>query len=75
MMFTVARSSWRELDERSGDGLVVTLQWDRACDIVRVLIEDERTGDTFVVYPEAWEVLEAFEHPFRFHPLRVTVAA
>ena len=56
----------RELDQRSGNGLVVTLLWSERTGGVFVCVEDEQTetGFHFVVDPA--EALDAFHHPYGY---------
>jgi hypothetical protein len=52
----------RELSQRGGDGLTVTLAWDDAEDVVILNVVGEGLGLTGQVPKEL--ALDAFEHPF-----------
>jgi hypothetical protein len=56
----------RELDQRSGGGLEVTLLWSERTGSVFVCVEDEHanTGFHFAVDPA--DALEAFRHPYGY---------
>ena len=56
-------ASYRELDQRTADGLTVTLEWNPATAALRVVIVDrESAAVTFAVRPE--DASDAFVHPF-----------
>ena len=57
-----------ELDTRRGDGLTVTLEWDRATGDTQILVHDMRYDAhiAFVVPPAC--AADAFRHPFRYAP-------
>jgi hypothetical protein len=52
----------RELDQRSTDGLVVTLLWDTTDDTVVLQLDDHGATGTCTV--PAHQALDAFQHPF-----------
>lgn len=56
----------RELDQRSGGGLEVTLLWSKRTGSVFVCVEDEqaKTGFHFSVDPT--DAPEAFRHPYAY---------
>jgi len=56
----------RELDRRSGDGIVVTLLWDPVDGSVSVALTDTRAGDAYEFEVPAHEALEAFHHPYAY---------
>jgi hypothetical protein len=56
----------RELDHRRGDGIDVRLLWNSRTNRVSVAVEDERTGETFVLEVPAAEAREAFAHPYAY---------
>ena len=68
MMLTLAHTTPPvELADRAGDGLIVTLFWDRDGDggvWVSVLHED--TGETVQVDARADNALDVFYHPFAY---------
>lgn len=55
-----------ELDTRHGDGLTVTLEWDRATGQTQIVVCDTRSDGpiTFRVPPA--NAADAFRHPFRY---------
>lgn len=53
----------RELDQRSANGISVTLSWSPATDALFVTVVDE-AGDPFELVVEPHEALDAFHHPF-----------
>ena len=55
--------SYRELNQRTADGLTVTLEWNPATVAVRVVVVDrERAAVSFPV--RAQDASDAFVHPF-----------
>jgi hypothetical protein len=56
--------SRRELDRRSGNGLVVRLLWNSDADTVSVELYDERTEELFDFEVPRERALDAFNHPF-----------
>jgi len=54
----------RELDRRTGDGIVVTLLWDPVTGSVSVALTDTRAGDAYEFEVPAHEALAAFHHPY-----------
>jgi hypothetical protein len=65
----------RELAQRSGDGLTVTLWWDPIRAETYLGLGDQRTGcvDGWAVPKE--KAMDAFEHPFRYEPATEAVKA
>ena len=57
-----------ELDTRRGDGLTVTLEWDRDTGSTPIVVHDLRSNGpiAFVVPPTS--AADAFHHPFRYAP-------
>jgi carotenoid cleavage dioxygenase-like enzyme len=57
-----------ELDQRRGDGLTVTLEWDRDTGDTQIVVHDVRSDGriAFVVPPAS--AADAFHHPFRYAP-------
>jgi hypothetical protein len=54
---------YRELDQRTADGLTVTLEWNPATAALRVVVADgESAAVTFGVRAE--DAADAFAHPF-----------
>lgn len=62
----VGSAALRQLDQRTGDGLTVTLEWDSETGRVQVRVEEDRSPDKpplcFAVEP--WDARAAFLHPF-----------
>jgi hypothetical protein len=56
----------RELAQRSGDGLEVTLLWDPRDDALTVVVQDTREGARFEIPVEGARALDVFEHPFAY---------
>jgi hypothetical protein len=58
----------RQLDQRTGDGLTVTLEWDSETNHLHVRVQDDRSPDKpplcFAVEPRDARV--AFLHPFAY---------
>jgi hypothetical protein len=55
---------WRELAARRTGGSVVRLYWRPPEDDVVVYVEDEQSGDGFVLEPPSSDALTAFYHPY-----------
>ena len=57
-----------ELDTRHGDGLTVTLEWDRDTGHTQIVVHDMR-GDGPIAFGVApVSAADAFHHPFRYAP-------
>ena len=65
-MVTTTTLAIRELDRRHGDGLEVRLLWNPRTDEVSVAVEDERSGEAFVLDVPGRDALEAFTHPYAY---------
>ena len=66
-MRTTPDPAIHELDQRSNDGIDVSLRWNAVTNRVSVEVEDQRTGEFFelpVVDPE--DALNAFHHPYAY---------
>jgi hypothetical protein len=61
----------RELDQRSGGGLEVTLLWSERSGSVYVCVEDGQTNEGFHFAVDPADALNAFRHPYGFSPRRV----
>ena len=71
---TADSTTYRELDQRSADGLEVTLEWNPATDALRVVVVDrESEGVTFPV--SAADASDAFTHPFIYAGRAICEAA
>jgi hypothetical protein len=55
-----------ELAYREGNGVAVSLIWDRATNGLSVAASDRATGQAFALDVEAIEALEVFQHPFAY---------
>ena len=55
----------RELDQRTDNGIEVTLFWSAATGVF-VAVEDEREGESFQIAVAPTDALEAFRHPYAF---------
>jgi hypothetical protein len=56
----------RELAQRSGDGLEVSLYWEPRDDSLTIVMLDTREGARFEIPVEGACALDAFEHPFAY---------
>ena len=65
-MATTALKDWRELAQRTSDGLEVTLLWSKSRDRIKVAVADSKTGDEFRFDVAGSNALSAFYHPFVF---------
>ena len=62
----VAIDDWRELANRDGDGLEISLLWSKATDRVKVTVADSRLDESFELDIAGAEALAAFHHPFAY---------
>jgi hypothetical protein len=59
----ITATTYRQLDQRSADGLEVTLEWNPATDALRIVLADRESGA--VTFPvSAADAPDAFVHPF-----------
>jgi hypothetical protein len=65
-MRTTNEHEIRELDQRSGDGVNVTLLWHSETNRVFLTVEDERVGESFKFGVAAEDALDAFRHPYAY---------
>ena len=66
-MLTLKPNTPIELADRTGDGMAVTLNWDRDGDgSLWVSVCHEDTGETFIVDAPPHNALEVFYHPFAY---------
>ena len=56
-------TAYRELDQRTADGLEVTLEWNPATDALRIVVVD-REGAAVTFPVTAADASNAFVHPF-----------
>jgi len=57
-----------ELDTRKGDGLTISLEWDRDTGMTQIVVEDLRAASQLVVSVPQARAGDAFRHPFRYAP-------
>jgi carotenoid cleavage dioxygenase-like enzyme len=57
-----------ELDTRHGDGLTVTLEWDRDTGQTQIVVRDTRTVGPIAFGVPPVNAADAFRHPFRYAP-------
>ena len=62
----VALDDWRELANRDGDGLEISLLWSKAAGRVKVTVADSRLDDSFELDIAGADALAAFHHPFAY---------
>jgi hypothetical protein len=55
-----------ELDDRSADGIEVSLLWSRITNQLKVAVEDSRSGQSFEVHAPADKALDVFRHPYAY---------
>ena len=67
------RRGLRELDQRSANGLEVTLLWSERTGSVFICVEDKPAGDGFHFAVNPADALEAFRHPYSYSRSRVHV--
>jgi hypothetical protein len=65
-MLNMTTLAIRELDHRHGDGIDVRLLWNSCTGQVSVTVEDERSGETFVLEVPGSDAHEAFTHPYAY---------
>jgi hypothetical protein len=57
-----------ELDTRRGDGLTVTLEWDRDTGQTQIVVLDARSDGLLAFGVPGANAGDAFRHPFRYAP-------
>jgi len=65
-MTTATTLAIRELDHRHDDGVDVRLLWNARTDQVSVAVEDERSGEIFVLDVPGSDAREAFTHLYAY---------
>ena len=65
-MYRTQRTTLRELDRRTRDGIDVSLLWDPRTKGVSVAVTDTRHGGSFEFGVEPGDALEAFWHPYAY---------
>ena len=66
MQTDITSPGLRELDQRTGGGLEVTLLWSERTGSVFVCIEDEQTSTGFHFAVDPADALDAFHHPHAY---------
>jgi hypothetical protein len=59
-------STLTELHHRSADGIEVSLLWSRGTNVLKVAVEDSRSGVSFEMPAPVEKALDVFEHPFAY---------
>ena len=57
-----------ELDTRRGDGLTVTLEWNRDTGQTQIVVHDIRADGQIAFGVAPANAADAFRHPFRYAP-------
>ena len=65
-MYLVPATDTRELDQRSNDGIDVTLLWSAQTNRVWISVVDAKRGDWFEQDVHPALALDAFQHPFAY---------
>ena len=65
-MYRTERTTLRELNRRTRDGIDVSLLWDPGTNVVSVEVTDTRQGGSFEFGVEPRDALEAFWHPYAY---------
>jgi len=65
-MLNITELGVRELDHRNSDGIDVRLLWNSRTDRVSIAVEDERSGEAFVLDVPSADARDAFEHPYAY---------
>jgi hypothetical protein len=58
--------TFTELAQRAGDGIVVSLMWSRADNVLRVAIANTQTGEEFELDAHPENVLDIYYHPYAY---------
>lgn len=65
-MYRTRKTTLRELDRRTQNGIDVSLLWDPRTKRVSVAVTDTRQGGSFAFAVEPGDALEAFWHPYAY---------
>ncbi|HKP17726.1 MAG TPA: hypothetical protein VJT84_04545 [Gaiellaceae bacterium] len=65
-LYNMTAADWRELDQRTVDGLEVSLLWPGTPGDVVVRVLDRRAGDAFELLVDGRDALDAFRHPYAY---------
>jgi hypothetical protein len=55
-----------ELDYREGDGIAVSLLWQRRTNRLSVVVDDQRLGESFVLFARPENARDVFNHPYAY---------
>jgi hypothetical protein len=64
----------RELAQRQGDGMEITLLWSDQDGTLSVVVEDWRTGEIFEIPAHPENALEVFNHPYAYRGTAITLS-
>jgi hypothetical protein len=59
-------STFEELDRRENDGIAVSLLWNRAENRLTVVVDDDRTAESFEIPTAPKDALDVFHHPYAY---------
>lgn len=65
-MTATASTERRELAKRTGDGIEVTLYWNKPTDRVTIVVCDLRSDETLEFEIDGRAALDAFNHPYAY---------
>ena len=65
-MLNISELGIRELDHRKGDGIEVKLLWNSRTDQVTIAVEDEHSGEAWVLDVPGANARDAFNHPYAY---------
>lgn len=77
-MTTSAATGRRELAQRAGDGIEVTLLWTKSTNAVTVVVADSHSAEELEFEVDGSHALDAFNHPYAYavtHRVRSTRAS
>jgi hypothetical protein len=58
--------AFTELAQRAGDGIVVSLMWSRADNVLRVSVANTQTGEEFELDAHPDNALDIYYHPYAY---------
>ena len=62
--------TFTELAQRTGDGIVVSLLWSKAENVLRVSIANTQTGEEFELEAHPENALDVYYHPYAYAAYR-----
>ena len=65
-MYLVSATDARELDQRSSNGIEVTLLWSPRTNRVWISVADDRRDHAFELDVDPSDALDAFHHPYAY---------